>query len=161
MDKSATLRPITELDKEFLYQVYASTREEELELTGWDDLRKGAFLQMQFDAQHRFYMEQFATAEFQIVLLNREPVGRLYVDRRPDEIRIVDIALLPQHRNQGIGSRLMGDLCAEAEGAGFPVRIHVERSNRVLRLYHRFGFRKIGDTGVYYLMEWTPGPKSS
>ena len=57
MDRTATLRPITELDREFLYQDDASTREEELEVTGWDDVQKATFLQMQFDAQHTFYLE--------------------------------------------------------------------------------------------------------
>ena len=115
---------------------------------------------MQFAAQSSFYAEQFPRAEFQIILVYGEPAGRLYVDRRGDEIRIIDIALLAQYRNRGFGTTLIGNLLAEGESAGLPVRIHVEGLNPALRLYRRLGFRKIGDNGVYHLMEWSPRPAS-
>jgi ribosomal protein S18 acetylase RimI-like enzyme len=89
-------------------------------------------------------------------LLNDEPVGRLYLHRRQDEIRIIDIALLTEHRGKGIGSLLMLDILEEATQAALPVRIHVERNNPALRLYQRLGFRAIADQGVYWLMEWHP-----
>ena len=152
-----TLRSITPEDQTFLYQVYAGTREEELAPLGWDEAQREAFLEMQFRAQHTFYQEQYRQAEFDIILLNGEPVGQLYIDRRKDEIRVVDIALLPAHRNRGIGSALLRDILAEGQRSGLPVRIHVEHFNRALRLYERLGFRQIGTTGVYYLMVWSPG----
>ena len=124
--------------------------------TGWNDAEKEAFLRQQFTAQHKFYMEQFSEAEFQLILLNAEPIGRLYVDRRKDEIRLIDIALLPEHRNKGIGSRLLQDLFEEARKINKPLRIHVEHFNPALHLYQRLGFKRIGDTGVYFLMEWLP-----
>ena len=120
---------------------------------GWGEAEKEVFLRMQFNAQHTFYMDRFQHAAYDVILLDGEPVGRLYVDRREDEIRIIDIALLPEHRRKGIGSRLLSGILAEADMAGLPVRIHVERNNPALGLYHRFGFREIGDQGVYYLLE--------
>jgi len=117
---------------------------------------KQAFLEMQFDAQHTFYQEQFFQAKFQIALLNRKATGLLYVERRADEIRIIDMALLTAYRRQGIGSALFEDIFAQGEQAGLPVRIHVEHFNPALGLYQRLGFKKIGDTGVYFLMEWLP-----
>lgn len=150
-----TLRPARDDDEPFLFDVYASTRAEELARVAWEASEKEAFLRMQFAAQHRFYHEQFPTTEFQIIQAGDRPIGRLYVDRRDDEIRIVDIALLPAHRNAGIGSALLRELLAEAAAAGKPVRIHVERFNPALRLYERLGFRQVGDNGVYYLMEWS------
>ena len=92
---------------------------------------------------------------FQIILQKGEPVGRLYVDRRKDEIRLIDIALLPELHGQGIGSWLLQDLMDEAKKVGKPIRIHVERFNPALRLYERLGFTHIADQGVYYLMEWS------
>lgn len=156
MDRTITLRPIRPDDEAFLYRVYASTREDELAVLDWDRAQKEEFLRMQFRAQHTFYLEQFTQAQFDLIVLDGEPVGRLYVDRRSDEIRIVDIALLTEHRRRGIGSRLLNDLLAEARAAGLPVRIHVEQNNPALGLYHRLGFRRIADKGVYFLMEWTP-----
>ena len=151
-----TLRPITFEDEPFLYRVYADTREDELSPLGWDETQKDSFLRMQFNAQHGFYQEQFPAADFDIILAGDQPIGRLYVDRRDDAIRIVDIALLLEHRNAGIGSALLRDLLTEAAATSRPVRIHVERFNPALRLYERLGFTQVSDNGVYYLMEWSP-----
>ena len=149
-------RPISAQDESLLYRLYASTRQEELAQTGWNEIEKENFLKMQFAAQHKFYREQFSKAAFNLVLLDKMPIGRLYLDRRRDEIRIIDIALLPAYRCQGLGTKLMNDILTEARSRELSVRIHVESFNRALGLYQRLGFRKIGDYGVYYLMEWTP-----
>jgi ribosomal protein S18 acetylase RimI-like enzyme len=141
---------------EFLYRVYASTREAEMALLAWSDREKEDFLRFQFKAQHTYYQQHFAKTQFDLILLDGQPIGRLYLDRRSDEVRIVDIALLTQHRGQGIGGQIMGDILQEARRAGLPVRIHVEQNNPALRLYYRLGFKEIGDEGVYYLMEWQP-----
>ena len=161
MDSSVKFRPIALEDEEFLYRVYASTRDDELAQLDWDDGQKETFLRMQFAAQHKFYTEQFHQAAFQVILLDKEPIGRLYLDRRDDEIRLIDIALLPPHRNKGIGHAILKDILAEGELASLPVRIHVERFNPALRLYQRLGFRRTGDNGVYYLMEWFPRPSQT
>jgi len=155
MNYNVTLRPITADDQEFLSGLYASTRQDEMALVDWPAEKKTEFLQMQFQAQHTFYMEQFIGAAFDLLVLNGQPIGRLYLDRRVDELRIIDIALLPECRNQGLGSRLMKGILAEAEAAGLPVRIHVEHYNPARRLYQRLGFKEIETNGVYYLMEWT------
>jgi ribosomal protein S18 acetylase RimI-like enzyme len=155
------LRPITETDQRSLLRLYASTREEELAEVPWSEEEKAAFLRMQFEAQHRFYTEQFPAASFDLVLDGDEPIGRLYLDRREDEHRVIDIALLPEHRGQGLGARLMERVLAEAAEAGKPVRIHVEKNNPAMRLYRRLGFERVEDQGVYDLMEWLPGADDS
>jgi ribosomal protein S18 acetylase RimI-like enzyme len=151
------LRPICSEDLQFLCTVYASTREPELTTLPWDAAQKAAFLQMQFDAQHAQYQEHYAGASFDIILVDGQPAGRLYVKRATDEFRIVDIALLPEFCNRGIGTTLLKDLQAEATAAGRPLRIHVERFNPALSLYQRLGFREIADRGVYLFMEWRRG----
>ena len=151
------LRPIRPEDQPFLYEVYASTRLEELAPLGWNADQQAAFLTQQFNAQHQYYQANYVGADFQIILVNDQPAGRIYVDRRIDEIRLIDIALLPEYRNAGIGSGLLNDLLAEAQRAGKPVRIHVEKLNPALRLYERLGFSISDDRGVYWFMEWVPG----
>ena len=151
-----TFRPITEDDMGFLFDVYASTREDELAVLDWDDAQKASFLQMQFNAQHKHYQEYFPDASFDIIVWKKRPVGRLYIHRRSDEIRLVDIALLSKYRRRGIGSQLLKDILKEGEKSGLPVRIHVEHNNPALILYEQLGFHHIEDQGVYYLMEWTP-----
>ena len=152
-----TLRPIAAEDDAFLCRVYGSTREAELAQVDWDDGQKDAFVRMQFDAQRRYYEENYAGASFDVVLVDGEAAGRLYVARWPDEIRIVDIALLPEFRNRGIGSSLLGDLLSEAAAAAKPVSIHVEKFNPALRLYARLGFSVAEDRGVYVLLRCQPG----
>jgi ribosomal protein S18 acetylase RimI-like enzyme len=78
------------------------------------------------------------------------------VHRGKQEIGIIDIALLPTYRGQGLGGILIRGVLADGAAAEVPVRIHVERFNPAMRLYERLGFRCIGDQGVYLHMEWTP-----
>ena len=154
-DAAIALRPLRHDDRPFLLAVYASTRAPELATVEWDAGQKAAFVQMQFDAQHAYYQEHYTGATFDVVLAGGEPAGRLYVSREADEIRIVDIALLPEFCNRGIGTALLRDLQSEAAAAGTPLRIHVERFNPALRLYQRLGFRQVDDREVYLFMEWT------
>ncbi len=151
-----TLRPVGVADRAFLRGLYASTRAEEMALAGWSLDEIAAFLEMQFEAQDRYYRQQFSGARFAVIEAAGVPIGRLYVDRRTDEIRVIDIALLPAERGRGIGGMLMRGILAEAAAAGLPVRIHVERWSRALSLYRRLGFRPIADQGVYWLMERPP-----
>jgi ribosomal protein S18 acetylase RimI-like enzyme len=143
------LRPVEPDDREFLYRVYASTRTEELAVIPWDEREKDAFLRAQFDAQDRWWREHYGGASFDVIVVDGEPAGRLYVHRGEAEIRIVDIALLPEHRGKGVGSTLLRDVIAE----GKRVTIHVERLNPALRLYERLGFELAEDKGVYLLLE--------
>jgi ribosomal protein S18 acetylase RimI-like enzyme len=157
---TATLRAAAPDDEELLYRVYAGTRTEELAPVPWTEAQKEAFLRMQFRAQSQDYAANYPDAAFLVILVDGAPAGRLYVDRRQDELLIVDIALLPEHRGNGVGGAILRDLLAEAAAAGKPVRIHVEHMNPALRLYERLGFRRIGDRGIYLLMEWTAGTVS-
>jgi ribosomal protein S18 acetylase RimI-like enzyme len=124
-------------------------------LLDWSEPVKQAFVQQQFTAQHTYYRQHYATASFDVVLCDDAPVGRLYVDRAPHEIRIVDIALLPEYRGAGIGTELLTELLAEAAQARKVVSIHVERFNPALRWYQRLGFRVIEDRGVYLQLTWS------
>ena len=149
-----SLRPIQPGDEPFLYRLYASTRAEEMALVDWSDEQKRAFLRMQFDAQHRFYTERFSSARFDVIELDGSPIGRLYLDRRDNEIRVIDISLLPEHRGKGLGGELMRKVLQQSREAGLPVTIHVEQFNPAMRLYQRLGFREVRMEGIYRLMEW-------
>jgi ribosomal protein S18 acetylase RimI-like enzyme len=151
---SLRLRPVTPEDDSFLAGVYASTRAEELAVTGWSDEDKALFCRRQFDAQSAHYRENYPGASLQVIERDGVSIGRLYVAHWEREIRIMDIALLPEHRGTGIGTKLLRGLQDEARSAGKTLTIHVERFNSALRLYERLGFKQIEDKGVYLLMEW-------
>jgi GNAT superfamily N-acetyltransferase len=148
------LRPATPEDGRFLRAVYAATRADELALVPWSDEQKRTFTDMQFDAQDADYRRNYPDAQYSIIEVQGEPAGRLYVDRSEKEIRIIDIALLPEHRRAGIGTKLLRELQDEARTAGKVLTIHVEKFNPALRLYHRLGFQQIEDKGVYLFLEW-------
>jgi len=150
-----SLRPITPEDDSFLAGVYASSRAEELAITGWSEGQKAEFCRRQFDAQSAYYAANYPEASFQLIDRNDAPIGRLYVARWEKEIRIVDITMLPEFRGSGIGTKLLRDLQEEARASGKSLSIHVERFNRALGLYERLGFRQVEDKGVYLLMRWT------
>jgi ribosomal protein S18 acetylase RimI-like enzyme len=151
-----TLRPVDADDERFLLRVYAGTREEELAPVPWSAEQKAAFVAHQFAAQSAHYAQHYAGLTADVILLGGVPAGRLLVARWAEEIRIVDISILPEFRGGGAGSALLGELLAEAEAAGKRLSIHVERENRALGLYERLGFRPVGEHGVHLRMEWDP-----
>lgn len=151
---SIFLRPIEPADEDFLRRLYASTRTAELSQVPWSETQKEQFLRMQFDAQAQHYRTHYAGASFDVIVRGEQRLGRLYVHRQPHDIRIVDITLAPEHRNQGLGEALLRALMAEAGAAGSRLSIHVEIFNPARALYERLGFREAADRGVYKLMEW-------
>ena len=150
------LRPVTGADRDFLVVVYGSTRDEELSQVAWADGQREAFVRMQFDAQDADYRVRNPRGTFEVIEVGGRPAGRLYVDRRPGDIRIVDIALLPEFRGRGIGAHLIGVLVDEAAASGCKVSIHVEIHNRAAELYARLGFVVAAEQGPFRRMEWTP-----
>lgn len=150
------LRPATVNDERFLFNVYASTRADEMAIVPWSDEQKNAFLQMQFNAQRQSYQQQFPKAQYDIIVHDGVAAGRLIVDREGDRILLIDIALLPEHRNYGIGTKYIAELKREAAESGKPVQLHVENFNRAYHLYERLGFRKVTDEGIYSRLQWEP-----
>lgn len=157
---AVTLRPVGPEDQSFLLRVYASTRADELAPVPWTDEQKAAFVAHQFAAQTAHYAEHYKGVTADIVLVDGVPVGRLYVARWESEIRIVDIALLPEGRGRGIGSALLQGLIEESESAGKPLTVHVERQNPALGWYERLGFRVAADKGVYLFLERAVGAQA-
>lgn len=141
-------------DEPFLYQTFASTRVDEIALTGWNAEQQEAFLRMQYDAQRRSYRMQLPDAEYSVVRCNGSAAGRLIIDRTAQEIHVVDIALLPEFRKRGIGSSLMTAIMKEAAQNGKTVRLHVERFNPALRWYERLGFGVVNSGPIYLEMVW-------
>jgi ribosomal protein S18 acetylase RimI-like enzyme len=156
MPSAPRLRRATASDDDLLLQVYASTRSDELALVDWDAAQKAAFVRMQFEAQRRYYLAEFPQAEYSVIEQNGRPAGRLIVHRSKAGIFLMDIALLPEFRNAGIGTRLVQDLQAEAQRTGKQLRLYVEMFNRARSLYERLGFRITGESGAYFEMEWQP-----
>jgi ribosomal protein S18 acetylase RimI-like enzyme len=165
---TTALRPEGPEDEPFLLELYAGTRQEELEATGWPAAMREAFVRMQFNAQRQGYRAAYPRAQFSIILCPHpgplpsdgrgwtggQAVGRIVIDRAEKEFLLVDVVLLPAHRGRGIGTALMQDLLREAAAARKPVRLSVLKGQRAFRLYQRLGFEKTGEDALRDQMEW-------
>jgi ribosomal protein S18 acetylase RimI-like enzyme len=156
LSEKVILRTTQPQDDSFLFQVYASTRADEMALVNWNEKQKNDFLLMQFNAQRQHYLTYFPHAEYSLICQVDRPIGRIIIDRSGEELLLMDITLLPEYRNSGIGTRLIENIQNEARAKGLPVRLHVETFNRALHLYERLGFSKIDENGIYLKMEWKP-----
>jgi len=154
---NVTLRPIGPDDYDFLVEVYGSTRAEEMAMVPWTIEQQQAFVRMQFTAQQDHYTKTYPTASYDIIMSDSRPVGRLYVARLDQEIRIIDITLLPAERNAGIGSYLIKQLLDEANRAGKVTRIFVEEFNPSRRLFERLNFSLSEQHGIHMLLQCNPG----
>jgi len=153
-----SLRPVRPDDREFLFNLYAGTRLEELAAFGWNPPQQEAFLRMQFNAQQQWYVTAYSKAEEQIVMLGETAIGRMIVNRESGgAATLVDISLLPEHRGHGIGGALLRDLIAQCSQEGLALKLQVLRNNPAARLYERLGFRKTGADDMYQQMEKLPG----
>jgi ribosomal protein S18 acetylase RimI-like enzyme len=156
----AELRTATDADREFLLELYASTREEELAQVDWEEGAREAFVEHQFSAQDLHYRSHYPGATLDVIEVDGERAGRLYVHRGEEDIRIMDIALAPAFRGRGIGTALIEELIAEARSSGRSLSIHVEMQNPARSLYDRLGFVPAGGHGIYVLMKWAQ-PKTA
>jgi len=148
-----SLRRLLPGDQEFLFQLYASTREQEFSALGWSAAQLETFLKMQFAAQQQWYATAYPRAEHQIVLLDAAPIGRMIVDTGESATTLVDISLLPAHRNLGIGGVLLRGLLERCGAARTKVKLQVLKKNPAARLYERLGFVKTGEDDMYFHME--------
>ncbi|MED1798114.1 GNAT family N-acetyltransferase [Brevibacillus porteri] len=146
----------TSEDQSFQYQVYASTRVDEIDSWGWGEAQQEAFLRMQFAMQQQAYQFQFPKAHYQLIVADTKRVGHLLIDRTEHELHLVDIALLPEYRNKGIGTFVMKKLQDEAAQQGKPLKLQVMKLDVASHLlYERLGFACTGEYGMHIEMEWS------
>ena len=154
MKQSVTRRLVQACDEAFLFDLYTSTRAQELEVLPWDEDQRRSFLKMQFFAQNQDYQRRFPEGVHELLICGRLPAGRLYVARSEEEIRILDISLMPEYRNHGIGGALIRELLNEASQTKLPLRIYLERDNSYRKVFDQFGFATVDDIGSHLLLEW-------
>lgn len=145
------LRPATPDDRGFLLELFAGTRGPELAALP-DAAARRAFVASQFDLQDRHYRAHYVGAAFDVIECDGERAGRIYVHRRDDEIRLMEITVAPAFRQRGIARRLLEALIAEADATGLPLGLHVEPDNPANAWYRRLGFRHEADRGAYQFL---------
>ena len=152
-----TLRPATEADEAFLLALYGSTREDELTQVEWGEGQKEQFVRWQFVLQRREYDARFPDADYEVILIDGEPAGRIWTGSDEEQIRLLDIALLPQFQRRGAGTLLLRRLIDAAVREKKLLRHMVfVLNNDAHRFYERLGFVVIEDLGAYRHMEYRP-----
>jgi ribosomal protein S18 acetylase RimI-like enzyme len=153
------LRPRTDADESFLFSLYAETRDDVVGF-GWAPAQVREFLAMQYRAREGSFAASHPSARSEIVVVDGQAIGRLLVDRRDAAIHLVDIALMTEHRGQGVGTELVTDLIEEALLFNRPLHLTVRYDNRALGLYQRLGFVPLAAQGepdptdLYLFMEY-------
>jgi ribosomal protein S18 acetylase RimI-like enzyme/quercetin dioxygenase-like cupin family protein len=158
---SLNLRPEHASDEPFLFELYGSTRAEELALANWDEPTRTKFIEMQFRAQRDGYRQMFPNGQFDIVLDSGTRVGRIVVNVTDAEIRIVDLVIAETQRGRGFGTELLRRLLQQAAAAGKPLRLQVVKGNRAAQLYQRLGFAKMGESVSHEQFEWRMAPAAT
>ncbi|WP_310621350.1 GNAT family N-acetyltransferase [Flexibacterium corallicola] len=151
------IRPARAGDEAFLKRVHETERFWEFAplLYAGDDENYHRVVAQQYDAHHDVYFNCYTVAKYGIILLCGKPVGRLYLDERDQEFRVLDIALLPHFRGEGIGSIVMHGVCATAARKQVPVSLHVHSLNAAAyRFYYRLGFEIESNNHRHILMRW-------
>ncbi|HYP14048.1 MAG TPA: GNAT family N-acetyltransferase [Bryobacteraceae bacterium] len=139
---SVSLRQVHPNDEEFLFEVYAST-------TALDPL----LTRIQYRALLASRQISFPDCERLVILAENEPAGYLNLLRAPSHFHIVDLVLLPEFRNHGVGTSVLNEVITQAERLSVPVHLSVERSNPAKRLYERLGFRVTGESREGFHLE--------
>lgn len=154
----STLTTITDFSEPFLLEVYASARADEMAQIPWSDEQKTAFLHSQLQAQHEYYRSRYPNGSFNIIKSGNASIGRLYLAELDDEIRIIDITILPEYRHQNTGAEMIVKILQKCETLGKPAQIYIESYNPSAKLFARLGFEPTAVEGIYLLWRWTPPP---
>jgi GNAT superfamily N-acetyltransferase len=153
-----SVRPREAADEDYLFPLYCAIRAPEFASVPMPDALKQQIFRMQYDAQIGTYSARFPGSDYNVILRAGQPVGRIWVARLADEIRLVDIALAPEARNVGIGTFLVSSLQSVAREAGKPIRCTVHRESPAsLRFHMRLGFVISSENQTDYRLEWDPG----
>ncbi len=154
--RGLTLRAACVEDTAFERALFETARPDgALLATAFPDLARKTFLDHQFQFQTIHYARAHPDAMRLIILAENTRIGRMIVDRATSGWRLVDFALLPSWRGQGIGSLLLQALLNAAMQSGAPrVALTVECTNPARRLYERFGFAVVEEAVPGIAMEW-------
>jgi GNAT superfamily N-acetyltransferase len=153
------VRPALPQDEVFLYELYVAIRGPLFAMAPITQTQREHLLRMQFRAQLSSYQQQFPNSCYHLVLLDSNPVGRLWVALAGDAFLLVDIAIHPSRQSKGLGTALVQRLQQEAQNAKLPIRSTVDRFNPgSLRFHQRLGFQIVREDQLQYYMEWRPAP---
>ncbi|HEX8093399.1 GNAT family N-acetyltransferase [Jatrophihabitans sp.] len=144
-----SLRPAESPDEALLLRIFAESHCAEFELLGLEPAALGGLVGMQYRArQAQYSAAQPEAVEYLICGGDGSPVGSCWLDDTPGQLRVLDIAVLREHRRRGVARAVLSSLCEQAVAAGKPVRLSVWHQNVPAReLYRSLGFTAPAGSG--------------
>jgi len=151
------LRTATGNDNDLLYRIFVASRLDLVAaIADWDDVQQDVFMRFQFNTQLDQYQKHYVDTCFDVIVAEDNVIGNIYSAQTDEEIQLLDITLLPEQRNRGIGHALIQDLLDDATRIQKYVTLHVRQGNPAIHLYLRLGFFETGKQDIYKRMEWRP-----
>ncbi|OMH33803.1 GNAT family N-acetyltransferase [Motiliproteus sp. MSK22-1] len=150
------IRPSTQADNHFIEKLYQSTRSD-LQLIDAEADFIESIIDQQLHAQSNGYGDAFPNAMYFIVEKHQQPIGRVTIDFGSNEIRVVDIAFIPQARNKGFGEGVLKTLQYAAGKNCSPLALSVHCDNwAAKKLYAKLGFQIEESAPPYERLVWYP-----
>ncbi|MGE3801483.1 MAG: hypothetical protein AB7H80_10710 [Candidatus Kapaibacterium sp.] len=151
---SISLRPVAAPDESFLFELFGAIKERDLEHTKLTRPQRRHFIRSQYDARKKHYDKFFDDAEDSLILNEKKKIGRLILQRKEEEFRIIALEILPDYNGKGVYESIIQDIQAEAEEVGKPISVQVEQLGGWFDMLSALGFEKTGETEAHYQMEW-------
>jgi GNAT superfamily N-acetyltransferase len=152
-----TLRPARPEDEDFLFALFVTSRERELSALPLPPDQAESFARMQYRSQLAGFRHVHPGAVELVVETAEGPVGRIVLEDRPGELWVVDLALMPDHRNAGLGAALLRHCMKRAVAERLVMRGSVTPYNPARRLYARLGIVELpSEGGATIPLEWRP-----
>lgn len=156
MPDGLNIRPANHADNPFLEKLHHSTRQD-LQLIDADKEVVESIMELQLKAQTQGYGSQFPNAMYFVVERHCEPIGKVTVDFGHNEVRLVDLALIPAARGKGLGAEIIRAFQQAATMVAVPMTLSVMQSNFPAKaLYQKLGFVTASVEIPYELMVWSP-----
>lgn len=147
-------RKQTPIEEELLLKLYLSTRMDEFALLGWTENQLEQFLHSQYEAQTHMYRQLYPQAQYDLIYVGEDCIGRFITNKLEQHIHIIDISLFPKYRRKGYATELLRALQREAKEKQISITLSVLQGNPAINLYLRLGFVVTEQNSPYIRMKF-------
>jgi GNAT superfamily N-acetyltransferase len=151
------LRSDHEHDQEFIDTLYRSTREDLLMLP-MDPVFIDNLIRSQQQIHALGVQQNYPNAQTIILEYQRQALGRMVFEHAADDIRLIDIAVLPSAQRQGRARYMLLYLQQMAGTRQASLSLRVVKNNLKARsLYLSAGFQIVDEDEISEQMRWRAG----
>ncbi len=154
INEKIVLRPVKKDEEDFWKEVFCDSVRGHFSTAGLSADQLNELLEMQYQAQKADYERNYPQAENDVILYDGNLAGRVILSTEHNDLHLIDIAVLSDFRNRGIGTAILENLFEKSRRTKLPIRFYVEKNNPAFRLYERLGFETIADVQTHFQMQW-------